>query len=371
MIFPRFRDAPREVGDRHAQDITAPVHGTDHRFLRHTSRGALQRRECLFRIAVLLRGGEGGAARPVEEAGLQRACGLRRVRRGCEDVRPLTEAHEHEQFLRRERFEHGHLVRHRIRELRRAYGACPCFGQVAREHRRRRFELEVVSVVAHRVKRLRALRTEIRLIHRRRGGVGPRRAPVLAGADVDVRRHVHEVAGSRHERLEAGCRRGRTLRCARGLHRVDVIMVRPRVRGLLREYALDLRGDRWRPRFGRAVGRVKAPWMKIHQAFGVERADVGVIGKPPGQHAHRVGIRRFAHRLVSGGSGHVPSAERRHESLLDVAAIRGETLRDREMRIRLDQTLGRCRIVDVGAERECHAPVRHRRKRVVCRRPYE
>ena len=64
-------------------------------------------------------------------------------------------------------------------------------------------------------------------------GIGP-----PAHADVDVRRHVHQVARARHRRREALGARHRALRVLR-LHRVDVEVAGARVLGAQRQRRLE------------------------------------------------------------------------------------------------------------------------------------
>ena len=116
-----------------------------------------------------------------------------------------------------------------------------------------------------------------------RGGIGValRRRAVVAGANVDVRGHVHEMTGAGHQRLEPlRRRRPRARACATLRRRGCNSDSRPDDRGLrfitLSSVATICLGARLR----RAVERVELPRPQVHHALGVERGRIEIVRKP-------------------------------------------------------------------------------------------
>ena len=132
-------------------------------------------------------------------------------------------------------------------------------------------------------------------------------------------------------------------------------------------HALERGDDRVGAGFRRAVLRVEPPRPQVHQALGIQRGDVEILGKLLRQRAHRIRIRLFAHGLIAGRIGDVSLRQRVDQALLHVAAGGLPLLRFGKMRVGLLQSFRRRDVVDVGAERERHAPVRHRRGGVLRR----
>ena len=81
------------------------------------------------------------------------------------------------------------------------------------------------------------------LVERRGGRVGLRRGAVVAGAHPDVRGHVHEMPGARHERLEPLRAGDRALRRARRFDGVNVIVIRARMIRVALHHAFERRDD--------------------------------------------------------------------------------------------------------------------------------
>ncbi len=172
---------------------------------------------------------------------------------------------------------------------------------------------------------------------------------------------MNEVAGAGDERFQAlGLRRGPS-RAARGLDRVDVVMIRARMIRVRRHHPLERRDDRVGAIFSLPLLVVEPPRPQVHQAFGVERADVGVVREPLHGIGHRLRIDALARKLIAFGFFDVALREGVDERLFHRAAVRGASLRRGQVRVSLGDAIGRRRIVDVGPERKRHAPVRHRR----------
>ena len=80
---------------------------------------------------------------------------------------------------------------------------------------------------------------EVLLVHGRGVGIALRRLRVLAGADIDVRRHVHQVSRAGHQRLEPAGLRHRALGRLRRFDRVNVVVIRARMIRIALHHALE------------------------------------------------------------------------------------------------------------------------------------
>ncbi len=135
--------------------------------------------------------------------------------------------------------------------------------------------------------------------------VGVGRVVVPAHACIDVRGHVHEVTGARHEIDQTVGGRQRLLGLVRRLHRVDVEVVRAGMVGVDLEHPLEGDDDFGRPTLGPAVLVPEIPRLQIHQRLGVERTDVRIVGvRLPGK-LHGVGVRTVEEAAVLGGGPRV------------------------------------------------------------------
>ena len=151
---------------------------------------------------------------------------------------------------------------------------------------------------------------------------------------------------------------------------MDVEVVGARVIGLALHHRFEHGHDLLGPLLRRPVRTVKLPGAQVHSAFRVEGGSVQVVRVPLAEGAHRgvvvagqlglVGIRRVRD---------VAPTER-----LDVRAlVLGSRFRERERLVDLgarflEAIVHRLGVVVVGAHRERHTPVRHRRFRVQRRR---
>ena len=122
-------------------------------------------------------------------------------------------------------------------------GGLQRIGAPSFEGRGRDEEVDVVRIVAdliHHVARHRVA-GEVRLVGLDGVDVGHRRVVVAAGPQIDVARHVHEVAGARHERRElVGVLLG-AARVGRRFDGVDVQMNRAGMVVLAREHRFERR----------------------------------------------------------------------------------------------------------------------------------
>ncbi len=103
--------------------------------------------------------------------------------------------------------------------------------------------------------------------------------------------------------------------------------------------------------------------MEVHQALGVERRRVEIVGIARRKGLHRGGVFGRELRFVGGrGIRGVPLRERLHVGALVLRSRGRQRQRLLDLRARLLQPIRlRLRVVVVRAEREGHAPARHGR----------
>ena len=221
--------------------------------------------------------------------------------------------------------------------------------------------MDVVVVVHDGVHPLRSGLADVRAVHFGGDGVGLLRRDVVARADVDVRGHVHEVAGRRHERLQPLGRGKRALGALRGFGGVDVEVVRARMVGVALQDRLEHGDDLDGVRSRLAGGRPELPRRQVHQALGVESRGVEVVRIARGERLH--GRRVVARDLRLVGIGRVGDVANRER--LDVGALvlrparrEGQGLLDLGPRLQ-EPLVDRRRVVVVRSQHERHAPARH------------
>ena len=231
----------------------------------------------------------------------------------------------------------------------------------------------------------------MRDVHRVVAGIADRARVLLVGGDgaavglggvvvapdalIDVRRHVHEVAGARHHAADAIGRRQRLLRMRRGLDGVDVVVVGARMLRAAREHLLERRRDLLGARRRLAVGLPQAPRAQIHHRLGEQHLHVVVGGELLGDLAHGVGV-GLVERGLRARCRRRRAADRRSAS--DSAAMSACSTGDAvpsaaralaEQRERLLRAIGAGRLVVVGAEHERRAPEADRAGRIAARAP--
>ena len=115
---------------------------------------------------------------------------------------------------------------------------------------------------------------------------------MVAGTDIDVRRHVNEVPGSGRERGEPLRRRKRGLGMRGSFNGVDVEMICADVVGIALQHGLEHGHNLISAGRGLAFAIVELPRVEVHAAFGEKRRGIEIIG---------VGLIRLSHRVVVGG----------------------------------------------------------------------
>ena len=154
---------------------------------------------------------------------------------------------------------------------------------------------------------------------------------------------------------------------------MDVVVVGARMHGIALQDRLEHGHDLERVRPRLAVGRPELPRMEVHEALGVHRRRVEVVGVPRRERLHRRRVVARELRLVGrGGIRDVTHRQRLHVRALVLGSARGKRQRLLDLGAGLLQPIGLGRlVVVVGAERERHAPVRHRGFRIELGRALE
>ena len=182
--------------------------------------------------------------------------------------------------------------------------------------------------------------------------VGEDRVLVTADAQVDVRRHVHEVAGARHAVAQEVGARLAVARPGRRLLEVNPVVMRAGVIGNERQRAGQLRDDRRRPRLRLAVGLPPVVRVQVEDRLGGEHRDFPVLRQAPGQRFHRPGV-AF---LVEVAAGRMADRQRGDQALLRGRRLGGVGPRLLQRRAHALAGSGVHVAVDVGSERPGERP---------------
>ncbi len=154
-----------------------------------------------------------------------------------------------------------------------------------------------MGVVHHRVDARRLLRRDVGLVDLDGARVRVGGVRVAADPHVDVRRHVHDVAGRRHGGRDRVGSAERPLGMRRRLDGVDVVVVRARMAGGAGEDLLERRHDLLRAGLRLPVARPEIPRPEHHQRLGEEHGGVEVV---------RMAARDLAHRIRVGAVERLP-----------------------------------------------------------------
>ncbi len=202
-------------------------------------------------------------------------------------------ARQRDDRVRHEHLKHRHCLYVGADVGRKLVGRLDRTGIIARFGLRGGKHVDVVVVVHQRVDAACAASLDVVAVGDYRQLIALYSLLMVAGEQVDVRRHMNQVAGIRskaHQSVGSRCAAFRVWRCLDG---VNVIVIRPGVIGVPPEDTLKDLDDLKSPVCRSAVQCPKLPRTQIHHAFGVERCGVEVI---------RIVLYKFSHRrLVSGG----------------------------------------------------------------------
>ena len=267
----------REHGDTHQVGRRVDVLHLRRRQFR-LGRRRLQRLQGGARLARPAGAGPGRAARVMPH---RQQIGRVAVRRPGlrQDLLPAAEAHQRVQR------QHGIVLQHAAAQVAGARPAGRRPGRLrgrdgglrAPLHRRRRpQEMVVVGHVAHAVGALGVHLRQVAFVGLDRALVGRRGLGITAGAHVDVRRHVQQVARARHQRAQPlGLRHG-ALGRGREFEQVHPVVIGAGVVGGQRQGPRQQRHDLARPGQGLAIGLPPVVGMQVEQALGREHGHVGV-----------------------------------------------------------------------------------------------
>ena len=125
-------------------------------------------------------------------------------------------------------------------------------------------EVKIVAVIHHGIDALSSTRLDVRAIDGSSFLIGFHRRFIVAGSDVNMRRHVHQMARPwRHcGQLVRG--RQRPLRGRRSLNCVDVIVDRTHVIGIAFDYRFERGHNFFGARLRSSILTPQAPGMQIH-----------------------------------------------------------------------------------------------------------
>ena len=163
-------------------------------------------------------------------------------------------------------------------------------------------EVDVVGVVEAAVDRARLRRLEVRAVSLHGGDVDADGVGVAADAPVDVRGHVDDVAGARHQPGQPvggrlGARRAAGWPRRRGCRGAG----RPDGSGSSRSTRSSVCTISVGARLRRAVGRPQVPRPQVHHGVGEERGGLEIVGELPGHLAHGVGVGAVERLALGGG----------------------------------------------------------------------
>ena len=158
---------------------------------------------------------------PERECRRHRSVGLRRFH----DLVPLREALPHQEVLSTDRLEHRHHLDHWRREIDQLLRCRDRLRVITLHAVGYRQKIQIVRVV-HRVNALHPGCFEISFIGGRGIDIRTRGRVVVSHAFINVRRHVHEVSGHRHQLRQVRRVSERALGMRRGFDRVDIVMNR-------------------------------------------------------------------------------------------------------------------------------------------------
>jgi hypothetical protein len=113
---------------------------------------------------------------------------------------------------------------------------------------------------------------------------------IIAGANVNMRGHVHDMPCARGEGSQPIRSRKRALGSGRSLHGMDVIVDRAQMIRIALYHRLQRGHDFIRTDLRRAINVPQAPGMQIHASFGKERGSVQVVREFVDDLPHRIAI---------------------------------------------------------------------------------
>ena len=175
---------------------------------------------------------------------------MRVRRRHLQNFIPMMESQFHRHGNRHEAFERRHFLHVADQHCGQQVCILPRFRVAAVHRAAHRHEVQIVAVVHHWIDTLLARRLEISPIDFRRPLVRLDRSLVIARADINVRRHVHDVTCAGCDFSQPVRSREGTLGTIGGLHRMDVVVNRSQMVGISLQHRFQRRHDFLRTSLG-------------------------------------------------------------------------------------------------------------------------
>ena len=194
--------------------------------------------------------------------------------------------------------------------------------------------------------------------------VGQHRVLPAPDPGVDVRGHVHQVAGSGHQSTQAVGRLDAALRVGRGLDRMHVQVQRTGMVGVARHHRFQGGDDLGGMALRAQLLVVVRPGLQVHQRLGVQHGRIQVVRALPDQARGGPGIGLVQCRTIFGGRLRVARRQRRDEGLLACAGRRCQFLRTLQAAPGVGM-VGRVHAgIDMRPQHQRCAPPAHRALRV-------
>ena len=151
--------------------------------------------------------------------------------------------------------------------------------------------------------------------------VGQHRVLPAPDPGVDVRGHVHQVAGTGHQLAQAVGGLDAALRVGRGLDRMHVQVQRTGMVGVARHHRLQGGDDLGGMARGLQLGVVVRPGLQVHQRLGVQHGRIQVVRALLQQAPGRLGVGLVQFAPVVAGLLRVTRRQRLDEGLLARAGV--------------------------------------------------
>ncbi len=149
---------------------------------------------------------------------------------------------------------------------------------------------------------------------------------------------------------------------------MNVVMIRARMLRIPRKHRLQSGDDFCGSRVGLAIEAPEFPGVYIHERLGKHRLRVEIVGKLPGDGAHRTGIRGEDRALIRWVQRHCPRITGCKGA--DECAFYGTRAAEKlscsleSLEGDLCPRLRHYRLVVVGTDRQCDSPKTHRAARI-------
>ncbi len=228
--------------------------------------------------------------------------------------------------------------------------------------------MQVVAVVHHRINALRAAGLDVCSIDRRRFLVSFHRRRIISRANVNVRRHVHDVSRSRRQRSQAVRRSQSPFRRIRRFHGVNVVMERTQMVGIAFNHRFQSCDNLLRAVLGRPVTMPQSPRMEVHPRLCEQCRRIKIVGIVLYHFPHRVTIIFRSLPQVGLRVRGKAFRHRQNVAAFGVGGIAAQVHCLLNRLVRLLEAVRARRIVVVRSDCLRNPPVSHRQLRIELRR---